>query len=119
MSISTNGRLPYGTGSIHIRSNYYWMVYRDVAGRRVQENTWTADYHLARRMVAERALQTARAEVAALEAIVHETEKVRAAGHAGGEARTDRGRREGRPLVRGIDEMRRSGGRTAGKGERA
>ena len=73
MPISTNGRLPYGTGSMHIRSNYWWMVYRDVDGRRVQENTWTADQNLARRMLAERALKTAEARVEALRAVLDES----------------------------------------------
>lgn len=51
------------------------MIYRDQEGRTIQENTKTVDQTAARRMVAERALETARAKVAALEQIIYEAEE--------------------------------------------
>jgi hypothetical protein len=64
--------LPYGTGSFQLRGRSYWIMYRDAEGRTVQENAKTGDAGIARLMVAERALVTARAKVAALEAIFNE-----------------------------------------------
>src|SRR5881394_1046374 len=64
--------MPYGTGSIQIRGNAWWMIYRDTEGRTIQENTRTEDIDVARKMLAARALETARAKVAALEAILNE-----------------------------------------------
>jgi hypothetical protein len=67
--------LPYGTGSIQKRGRMFWAIYRDAEGRTVQENTKTEDADLARLFVAEKALVTARAKVAALEAIFDEAQK--------------------------------------------
>jgi hypothetical protein len=64
--------LPYGCGSIMMRGRTWWMIYRDGEGRTIQENTWTTDKRVARYMVTYRALETARAKVAALERILNE-----------------------------------------------
>jgi hypothetical protein len=66
--------MPYGTGSLQMRGTKWWIVFRDAEGRGIQENTRTEDFNAALRMLAERALETARARVAALEKIVDETE---------------------------------------------
>jgi hypothetical protein len=64
--------MPYGTGSIQMRRRTWWMIYRDPEGRIIQKNTCTEDQNAARRMLAERALETAKARVAALERIIDE-----------------------------------------------
>jgi hypothetical protein len=73
--------MPYGTGSIQMRGRVWWIVYRDPQGRGIQENTRTEDFNAALRMLAERALETARARVTALERIIHETAQKEGAAH--------------------------------------
>jgi len=80
--------LPYGAGSIQIRGRVYWMMYRSVEGTLIQENAQTDDAALARLKLAERALVTERAKVAALETIFHEAEKAGFAPTAQGWERT-------------------------------
>ena len=64
--------LPYGAGSFQKRGASLWIIYRDVEGRTIQYNAKTTDPAIARLMVAEKALDAARARVAALEAIFDE-----------------------------------------------
>ena len=64
--------LPYGTGSLQMRGRTWWMIYRDTQGRTIQENARTDNPDAARRMLVERALETARAKVLALEGILNE-----------------------------------------------
>jgi hypothetical protein len=61
-------------GSLHTRGRVWWMVYRDVDGRRVQENSYTSNRDLALRRLAAAALVEAQAETAALERIACETQ---------------------------------------------
>jgi hypothetical protein len=95
--------LPYGCGSIQMRGKTWWAIYRDGEGRTIQENTKTDDQNIARLMVTERALETARAKVSALEAIIHEATEAGYSKLAGGWAGTqggsearDRGEHAGR-----------------------
>jgi hypothetical protein len=64
------------------------MIYRDTQGRTIQENTRTDNSDAARRMLVERALETARAKVLALEEMRHEAAhpEARAAHPASNEA---------------------------------
>src|SRR5262245_45155095 len=78
--------LPYGSGSVQKRGRMFWAIWRDPEGRILQENTNTEDPDLARLFVAERALSTAQARVAALEAIVNEAQKTTAGKRATGGA---------------------------------
>lgn len=66
--------MPYGTGSLQRRGRTFWIMYRDEEGRTIQENSRLEDYGPARRLLAERALVTAKAKVAVLEQIIHEEE---------------------------------------------
>jgi hypothetical protein len=69
--VNPNG-LPYGAGSVQRRGRVWWMIFRDVEGRIIQENAQTEDYSEARRLLATRALATAQARVAAILSIIHE-----------------------------------------------
>src|SRR5215471_8515048 len=77
--------LPYGTGSLQMRGRTWWMIYRDTQGRTIQENTRTDNPDAARRMLVERALETARAKVLALEGMLNEAAQAETgASHPGG-----------------------------------
>jgi len=75
--------LPYGTGSLQMRGRTWWMIYRDPEGRTIQKNTRTDNRDWARRMLVERALETARTKVLALEGMLDEAAQPEAgAAHA-------------------------------------
>jgi hypothetical protein len=80
--------LPYGCGSIQVRGKQWWGIYRDTLGRTIQENLHTESQDAARYLLAQRALETARAKVAALEQITHEGQ--------GGAGATPEGKEAGR-----------------------
>lgn len=82
--------IPYGSGSVQMRGSKYWLIYRDVEGRCIQENSYTDDVAIARRMLADRALIAARAKVEALEAIVNEGQDSRSRAGAGNGTRGTR-----------------------------
>lgn len=48
--------LPHGVGSIQLRRASLWLVYRDVNGATVNENSHTRDWGEATRLLAQRAL---------------------------------------------------------------
>ena len=73
--------LPYGCGSLQQRGLTWWIMFRDPLGRNIQENSRLTDYNAARRLLAERALETAKAKVAALEQIIHEAEETGSPAH--------------------------------------
>jgi len=75
--------MPYGTGSIQMRGNCWWLMYRDTEGRTIQENSRTADQNAARRMLAERAIVTLEARLAVLRAVLHETREAKIQGDGG------------------------------------
>src|SRR5882672_9359743 len=83
--------MPYGTGSIQMRGRSWWMIYRDVEGRTIQENTRTEDQDAARRMLAERAIITLEAQIAALREVLHEGQSK---GNRGASGRGARQRRQ-------------------------
>ena len=64
--------LQYGTGSLQQRGRVWWLIYKDPEGKVIQENSHLEDEPKARRLLAERALVTARARVEALREIIHE-----------------------------------------------
>jgi hypothetical protein len=112
-------KLPYGFGSIQKRRRTYWMIFTNADGNKVQENSHSEEPEIARLMLAERALKTAKAKVAALKAIINEaTETAYKTLHAGTEAgikaRTNRRPRLGERLVRGNASIVRTGAK--GKG---
>lgn len=109
--------LPYGAGSIQVRGNVWWMIYRDTEGRVIQENTRTEDQDVARRMLAARALETLRAKIAVLEAILNEdpAQKKGRAAARGGKAGADTGHAGSRKAVRGDAARRGDGKGTGGK----
>ena len=61
--------VPWGVGSLQIRGRVYWMIYRDLAGRVIQENTLTANLEEARVVLAERAIEVSEARIVALKAV--------------------------------------------------
>ena len=65
--------LPYGLGALHLRGNSYWMIYRNAAGERVQENSGTGNLAAARIVLAERVLERIAAETVLVEGIIHES----------------------------------------------
>jgi hypothetical protein len=67
--------LPYGSGSIQMRSRTWWMIYRDPEGRIIQENTRTDDQNAARRILAERAIVTLEARLKMLRKVANGREK--------------------------------------------
>jgi hypothetical protein len=72
-------KLPRGFGSIQKRRRTYWMIFTDATGKKVQENSGTARKELAQFMLAERALKTANAKVAMLQAYLYEPAEYEAA----------------------------------------
>jgi len=96
---------------MQMRGRVWWMIYRDIEGRVIQENTKTEDRDAARRLLVVRALETMRAKVAAMEAILNEASSVEAPRQDSGSdgTRERAGRvRSGRVLI--------TSGRKAGKG---
>jgi hypothetical protein len=65
-------RLPHGAGSIQKRRAKYWMIFRDLKGRVVQQNTGTDDRQEAFRVLARATLPYLRGKVAAVEAVANE-----------------------------------------------
>jgi hypothetical protein len=63
--------LLWGTGSMALKGRVFWIVYRDVAGALIYENSGTADAGEAQRLLAKRALPRALAALAELERIAH------------------------------------------------
>jgi hypothetical protein len=96
--------MPYGAGSMQMRGRVWWMVYRDVEGNTVHRSSGTSDPRVARYRLAQRALEGARARVAALETVMHEEQAyVKEAGRrasGNNEVHDVRGRRGGRGPVR-------------------
>jgi hypothetical protein len=71
MTTHNPGGLPYGSGSLQKRGLKWWAIYMDANGVKIQVSTKTDDLDEARRFLAARALEVARARVAALESIVN------------------------------------------------
>jgi hypothetical protein len=69
---TTLKRLPRGAGSMQKRGRTWWMIYTDAGGIKIQENSRTDDPAVARMLLAERALRTANAKAAAIQAIIDE-----------------------------------------------
>jgi hypothetical protein len=114
-------KLPRGFGSIQKRRRTYWMIFTNAAGKKVQENSGSARRDVAQFMLAERALETANAKVAMLQAYLDEAAEAAYEAlqrEAGTEAASKvgigrRSRAIGR-LVRGNDSVVRTGAK--GKG---
>jgi hypothetical protein len=64
--------MPYGAGSIQVRGNNFWMIYRDGEGNIQQENTWTTSREEARKTLAVKAIETLEFRIASLREIVDE-----------------------------------------------
>jgi hypothetical protein len=98
------------------------MIYRDIEGRVIQENTQTEDQAIARRMLAARALERVEAQAALLREILREA-PAKAAGSRGndpaaGNSRPRANRKvSARPARTGGTNPRKAGARGAGKGE--
>ena len=86
------GGLPYGMGSIQQRGRAWWMIYRDIQGRTIQENAQTEDQATARRRLAARALERVQAQAALLREVLRETPA-----KAAGSRSNDPAARESRP----------------------
>jgi hypothetical protein len=70
-------------GSIQQRGRAWWMIYRDIEGRTIQENAQTEDQATARRRLAARALERVKAQAALLRQVLRETPAKEAAGSRG------------------------------------
>ncbi len=64
--------LPYGAGSLQMRGKVYWIIYRDLQGKQIQENTQTDDRDAALMVLAKAALKMAQARVDLLKGIIRE-----------------------------------------------
>jgi len=64
--------LPYGAGSIQMRGRVYWLIYTDIDGNKIQENTRTQDLRVARIRAAERALARTAAFMDQMECVICE-----------------------------------------------
>jgi hypothetical protein len=112
--------LPYGVGSIKIRKANYWIVYRDLEGRRIQANTHTLDRAEAVRRLAEAALPAARARVALLEQVASGKKEATEAGRETAQGKDARrggyagSAPERRGFVRATVEDRRAAARRKG-----
>jgi hypothetical protein len=67
-------------GSIQQRGRAWWMIYRDIEGRTIQENAQTEDQATARRRLAARALERVQAQAALLREVLREAPAKEAAG---------------------------------------
>lgn len=103
--------LPRGTGSLHLRGNVWWVVYRDEKGHKIEENSHTADPRAARRLLAARALERVRAVAVQLERIAYGKAKkqARAADHGQDHVRDDSQYERGHRPVRNHATQRRNG----------
>lgn len=113
--------MPYGAGSVQIRSAQYWMIYRDAEGTPIQENCWTLDRDEARRKLAARAIETLEARLEALRVILNEgPHQTPAEGARAGRGAALGGKREGAAAGDGESVVRsgrvRSGSRRSGEG---
>jgi hypothetical protein len=105
------GGLPYGFGSMMMRGAKWWMIYRSVAGERVQENTFTADINEARVILCRTALRIAAERAALLEGALEAAEVVLEQAKEAGDNQPAReaGRSEGgRRLLRDAPADRRA-----------
>src|SRR5215467_13471081 len=92
---NTSG-LPHGVGSVLVRRANYWIVYRDLAGRTIQQNTHTMDREEAVRQLAVAALPALKARVAMLEQIANgDTKTAKAEARNRGRNKVDDGRKHG------------------------
>jgi len=81
------GGLPYGMGSIQKRGRVWWLIYRDTAGKTIQENSFTEDQDAAANMLARRALAKVEAQRVLLREILNGRKASRGkAGERGGRA---------------------------------
>lgn len=69
---NTQSGLPKGMGALSFRCGSYWMVFRNAAGERTQENTHTKNRIVARVMLAERVLERITAEQKLLTEVIRE-----------------------------------------------
>jgi hypothetical protein len=83
--------LPYGAGALQKRTGYWLLIYRDLEGRRIQENSGTNDYARARMLLAERVLERLDAMRGRIGASLEEARANIAAAEGGGAARRTRG----------------------------
>jgi hypothetical protein len=65
--------VPYGAGSVQKRRASLWMIYRDTNGKTINENSHTADWDEATRLLCQRALPALEARVAEVKRIAEGT----------------------------------------------
>lgn len=73
MRRNNDNGLPYGAGSIQMRGRVYWLIYTDINGNKIQENTRTQDLRVARIRAAERALERTAAFMDQMECVICES----------------------------------------------
>jgi hypothetical protein len=67
------GKIPEGYGSVQLHGRRWWLVYRNSAGIKVQENSGTGDREEAERELARRSLAVVEGIATQLRAVIDET----------------------------------------------